>query len=799
MMFKKMRKRILTVTVCAALVLQSPVFMNPAYAEPADQETEVSVSENEYGSETGEAASENGAGYENEDTLSVNDAVSKAEKAASENSSGTGTEGPVSGNEAVPENEEGEEVTGGYIEMPWDNDTPIVSRRLEYDDALEMIVEENEADEDIIQEYIPSLDRYVETQNGDPKFPTGTDEEILAYLKEKYPATRSQSPYGTCWAHSSVALAEFYLISHGLKDGNGTVDRDVNYSELALAYFCYNQAPDPVNGNTGDTVVFDSTSGKQNNFLDFGGNLSFSSQSLMRYNGVTNDEGDAAYSNAGTVLSSGLDASYASSRDTAHLKNVYHLNIRENPKLVKQAIKENGIAGVSIYADSRYMNTEHKSYYNNVNDSTNHAVAIVGWDDNFPKEYFNTEPLGNGAWLVRNSWTVNTAFSYYSYFWLSYEDTSLADTAYIFEMADPDRGEYYDNNYNYDSQLHNVATAGSTTAANIFEAAKNAETLKAVQIDSTINIAGSYNIKVYKNLSDSSDPESGTLCASAEGTIPFAGKYTIPLSGAVELTEGESFSIVVTTEKKIDQEMDFNWLEQVVMDTVVNRGESFIKSNDVWKDLADKSLSNKYGNLCIRALTDTKGEASLPDRITSLSVKGRTDQSISLAWSAARDASGYEVWYSDSENGTYSKAGETSASEKKYRHTGLSAGTTYYYRVYPVRNGSRYEEGASPVLSASTSAGTPQVEVSNIGNYTAMASWPALDSCDGYEYEVWKGNSYFSPVSISENRIRLKQLDPGTEHTLKVRSYKENAGGTKSYSEYCIVTFTTLNGSGHTV
>ena len=385
---------------------------------------------------------------------------------------------------------DGEMVVGGYIEMPWDNDTPVVDDGLDYNEVRAMIVDGSPDDE-----VYSGPDQYV-TDPGmvEAKFPEGTDEQILTYLKDKYPETRSQSPYGTCWAHSSVALTEFYMINHGLEDSMAEVDKDVNFSELQLSYFCYNQAADPANGATGDKVTFDSSKGEQDSFLDFGGNLDFASQSLMRYNGVVNDEGDAAYSNAQTVLAGGLSQEYSSSKDEAHLLNEYHINIKENPRLVKQAIKENGIAGVSIYADGKYMNYNTNAYYNNKDTSTNHAVAIVGWDDSYPASNFLVNPGANGAWLIRNSWTAASMFSYYSYFWLSYKDKSLSDTAYVFEVADRSRGEYYDNNYNYDSQLHSIMTAPSTKMANIFTSAKNSETLKAVQIDSTMNAPGAYTV-----------------------------------------------------------------------------------------------------------------------------------------------------------------------------------------------------------------------------------------------------------------------------------------------------------------
>ena len=39
-----------------------------------------------------------------------------------------------------------------------------------------------------------------------------------------------------------------------------------------------------------------------------------------------------------------------------------------------------------------------------------HAVTMVGWDDNYPKENFPVQPKKNGAILCKNSEAILTAF-----------------------------------------------------------------------------------------------------------------------------------------------------------------------------------------------------------------------------------------------------------------------------------------------------------------------------------------------------------------------------------------------------
>lgn len=65
-----------------------------------------------------------------------------------------------------------------------------------------------------------------------------------------------------------------------------------------------------------------------------------------------------------------------------------------------------GIYGASILSDN-YNNATGAIYCSNsILTSANHAVTIIGWDDDFSKDKFNTknQPSNNGAWIIKNSW-----------------------------------------------------------------------------------------------------------------------------------------------------------------------------------------------------------------------------------------------------------------------------------------------------------------------------------------------------------------------------------------------------------
>lgn len=64
----------------------------------------------------------------------------------------------------------------------------------------------------------------------------------------------------------------------------------------------------------------------------------------------------------------------------------------------------------------------------------NHAVCIIGWDDDFPATNFNAshQPKRNGAFLAKNSW--GSSGGYDGYIWISYEDETLRNLCCITDL-----------------------------------------------------------------------------------------------------------------------------------------------------------------------------------------------------------------------------------------------------------------------------------------------------------------------------------------------------------------------------
>ena len=457
--------------------------------------------------------------------------------------------------EVESDEESVEEIAG----ETWDDGGVAVKKEdnLDIDDSIsneldDSVITYAQTDGNMVGGYVPSdedlnVPEYISEISSNIDLPSSFPDDMSSYY-QTYPTNRNQGSYGTCWSFAGLGLAEFDLINKGYCDST------VDLSELQLAYFNYNFVQDPLGGTAGDSVQFNKKG--NNTYLSYGGNFKMAARRLSQWIGATS-ESVVPYSKAASTLSSGLDSSYAYNYDQVHLRDVYVLNINTNTDEVKENIMNHGAVGVIYYHKDSNMaqkNSGDWTYYNpNEKDGTAHAVMIVGWDDNYSTDNFpdDNKPTSNGAWLVRNSWG-----SYVSYFWMSYENKAILNSAWVFDAVSADDDEY-DNNYQLDGGMDTTYYTSDkiNSFANIFTVNKkdnvHVESLKAVSLSFLSTADVGYSIDIYTDLTDMDDPTSGTLQESAhtEGRTTYAGIYTVKLSDPVTLKSRSSYSVVVTTDK----------------------------------------------------------------------------------------------------------------------------------------------------------------------------------------------------------------------------------------------------------
>lgn len=409
------------------------------------------------------------------------------------------------------------------------------------------------------------------------------------------PEVRSQGTLGNCWAHASTACVEISMVKNDVID----VEK-ADISESHLIYYIHRPVEDPLGGTVGDYNY-----AIQNTIYEMfnnGGTIGKSSGTLLSWMGpvLEKDFYDYDYlleNYNGTAQVEGLnDVDYAYGNKAAIVVETIEVPVGQREEM-KKAVMEYGALGIHYYSSSSYFNANYAAQYCPQSESADHAVAIVGWNDDFPKENFLTKPAGDGAWLVRNSW--GTFHGDEGYFWLSYYDASMSGgRAYKAVSADK-----YDNNYQYDRAASDLGYVngvenGNIEAVNIFEIQNDQEVLKAVQFGMQWS-RQNFSVQIYKNPKNAEDPSTGELLLDQpiQGIRKHTGKYTVDLGQPVEVKAGDKIAVSVTYSSN-------NPLVCPAAQTetygAIQSGQSMYSVNGgEWKDCAEEGS----GNFAIKLFT----------------------------------------------------------------------------------------------------------------------------------------------------------------------------------------------------
>jgi C1A family cysteine protease len=288
------------------------------------------------------------------------------------------------------------------------------------------------------------------------------------------------------------------------------------------------------------------------------------------------------------------------------------------------------VVGFKVVQKSPYLvkaENGDECYYNDTTDQGDgHAVAVVGWDDNFSKKNFGIPPKGNGAYLVKNSW--GTGWGNGGYFWMSYYDKSLSKNAYVFNNVTS--ASTYNWTYQYDTLgwTTNYGWSGSTkgSMANVFKASPQGKVIRAVSFY-TVNPGTKYTVEIYDKCPQTGssstepviDPVGGTRLTSESGTLTTAGYYTHklkkPVTVSLGTTSAVNFSVVVTLTDTTGYKYPIPLQSQQSNHTdrsTVLMGQSYVSNTGAegtWHDLASYDSSTKVysgDRACLKAFGTAK-------------------------------------------------------------------------------------------------------------------------------------------------------------------------------------------------
>ena len=241
---------------------------------------------------------------------------------------------------------------------------------------------------------------------------------------------RDQGKTALCWDYAALSTTESAMIRAGMTDNR------IDLSELHSAYHSYVRRME----QREETDL---------SFWDFcmnGGSPLYVWDLFAGRIGPVKSSADEEI-NEVTVSENTIAEMVSSLENAAELAVIYSIDAGDRDG-IKDAIREYGAVCGLYYSYGAY----YRDLVNEKGDTSyhmpypvktaNHAISIVGWDDEFQatlfeKDFYRTETddgtqedltLPNGAWLVKNSWgekCYKTGEKASGYYWISYYDRSL--------------------------------------------------------------------------------------------------------------------------------------------------------------------------------------------------------------------------------------------------------------------------------------------------------------------------------------------------------------------------------------
>ncbi|HBF34708.1 TPA: hypothetical protein DDW35_09100 [Candidatus Sumerlaeota bacterium] len=380
-------------------------------------------------------------------------------------------------------------------------------------------------------------------------------------------SVKDQGAYGTCWAFASFGILESNLL---VSD-----DQTWDFSE----------------GNMVRRSGFDYA-------INEGGNYDMSTAVMVRGNGPLLEATDP-YAN--------LLKSFHPTKPVQ--KYVTRSRLFTTTSTLKTALMTYGACGVYMYWANNAYRSSDSTYYYSGGTAGNHAVTLVGWDDNKA-----TAAPTAGAWLIKNSW--GDGWGKDGYFWLSYSDSAAVfktdgHQCVTFETCSPST---YSSIYQYDPLGCTASWGdGSSTVcsgANVFTSSSS-DPLAAVGFYA-MEAGAAYQITIYDNTEGGSAPIFSHVALSTfAGTVDDAGYVTVSLPEPVYIPKGKKFSVVIRLENpsyEYPLAIEGPMTQYIYSSKATAKpGQSFYcLDGGVWSDMTSASaaiVDCAETNVCIKALT----------------------------------------------------------------------------------------------------------------------------------------------------------------------------------------------------
>lgn len=480
-------------------------------------------------------------------------------------------------------------------------------------------------------------------------------------LKNVIPANvtiRNQLNSDSCWAFSALSALETNLALTNYHNGVNT-SKIYDFSERHMEYSMVRE----FKNNQINSYGLNRTPGS-------GGSWYFAQAYLTNGSGAIEEEQMPFENNKNVIDISKIENKTVSAQvyDTIEFADYQKLsgtNKTEAMNAIKEHIQNYGAVFANMHAVA--LNDTTSGCYNNktgaiycnsyFTHSANHAISIVGWDDNYSIDNFGTlKPSSKGAWIVRNSWgektdigtlseyktvifkaneqycksqgwnsgaeipdqyatqiaqnngyivengTVKMTVGDNGYCYISYEDCNVSFGMYGIVKAK--EGKNYENIYQYDENGASTKYILSTNKVWLYDIYNKKTTGKEYINQVAIHAPQTYICKVYVNANGtditSSSMKQVKLKSGDTKTIG-TGYHILEFEKPIEVT-GNNFCVMLEIDTPEDQisfsaETNSDGMEWYKY-TTIETGKCFVGTGDdidsvTWTDLGKIQEVNK--------------------------------------------------------------------------------------------------------------------------------------------------------------------------------------------------------------